>query len=289
MLIFSIGVNMNLILIDGDEKLIEIAKKSILSEYNQIEEISNWSKLELTKFDKIFLITKITNNFVSFETQSLILECKIKLKIVVVYEAKSNEIPFVSWINSLANDGNQNLSICLRIDYYELEKNINQINDTISGNDKEKKSSDVTIYTDGACSGNPGAGGWGVILMANGKYKEASGYEPDTTNNRMELTAVIKALSILKKRCNVELYSDSAYVVNAINKNWLSNWKNNGWKNSGKESVKNIELWQELDTLLNYHSVNFIKVKGHSDNEYNNRCDMLATSEISNHQIANNN
>lgn len=144
----------------------------------------------------------------------------------------------------------------------------------------EEKTFNVTIYTDGACSGNPGAGGWGAILMCDGKKKEFSGFDPETTNNKMELTAVIVALTKLKKPCNVELYSDSAYVVNALNQGWLENWKTNGWRGSDKKPVKNIELWQELDKLLGVHNVTFIKVKGHADNEYNNRCDALATGEI---------
>jgi len=144
----------------------------------------------------------------------------------------------------------------------------------------EEKTFNVTIYTDGACSGNPGAGGWGAILMCDGKMKEFSGFDPETTNNKMELTAVIVALSKLKKPCTVDLYSDSAYVVNALNQGWLENWKNNGWRGSDKKPVKNIELWEQLDELLKVHTVNFIKVKGHADNEFNNRCDVLATGEI---------
>lgn len=144
----------------------------------------------------------------------------------------------------------------------------------------EEKTFNVTIYTDGACSGNPGAGGWGAILMCDGKMKEFSGFDPETTNNKMELTAVIVALSKLKKPCTVDLYSDSAYVVNALNQGWLENWKNNGWRGSDKKPVKNIELWEQLDELLKVHTVNFIKVKGHADNEFNNRCDALATGEI---------
>lgn len=147
----------------------------------------------------------------------------------------------------------------------------------------ENKEFNVTIYTDGACSGNPGAGGWGAILMCDGKKKEFSGFEKETTNNKMELTAVIVALSKLKKQCNVELYSDSAYVVNAINQGWLENWKANGWKGSDKKPVKNIDLWLKLDALLMEHNVTFIKVKGHADNPYNNRCDALATGEIAMH------
>ena len=141
----------------------------------------------------------------------------------------------------------------------------------------------VIIYTDGACSGNPGPGGWGAVLMYNDNKKEISGYNSNTTNNIMEITAVIEALKLLKFECEVEIYSDSAYVVNAYNQKWIENWKKNNWKTSGKEPVKNKELWQELDSLVNMHKVKFIKVKGHADNEWNNRCDELATGEIAQH------
>ena len=120
----------------------------------------------------------------------------------------------------------------------------------------------VTIYTDGACSGNPGPGGWGAILMYNGTSKEISGASKDTTNNIMEITAVLEALKLLKEECEVQVYSDSAYVVNAFNQGWIYNWRKNNWRTAGKDKVE------------------FIKVKGHSDNEYNNRCDFLATSAI---------
>ena len=139
---------------------------------------------------------------------------------------------------------------------------------------------EVTIYTDGACSGNPGPGGWGSILMYKGNRKEISGGKLDTTNNIMELTAVIEGLKLLKFPCSVKLYSDSAYVVNAFNQKWIYGWIKNGWKNASKEPVKNKELWQELYDLTRIHEVEFIKVKGHSDNEYNNRCDELARNAI---------
>lgn len=138
----------------------------------------------------------------------------------------------------------------------------------------------VTIYTDGACSGNPGPGGWGAILMWQGKKKEIAGGCKNTTNNIMEITAVIEALKLLKYACEVDLYSDSAYVVNAFRQKWIENWKKNNWKTASKEPVKNKELWQELDKLTQIHQVKFHKVKGHSDNEFNNRCDELARGEI---------
>lgn len=140
----------------------------------------------------------------------------------------------------------------------------------------------VIIYTDGACSGNPGPGGWGSILMMGENRKEISGGKKDTTNNVMELTSVIEALKLLKRPCKVDLYSDSAYVVNAFLQNWILGWIKNGWKNSSKEEVKNKELWQELFSLTKIHDVTFHKVKGHADNEYNNRCDELARNAIKN-------
>ena len=140
---------------------------------------------------------------------------------------------------------------------------------------------EVIIYTDGACSGNPGPGGWGSILMYKENVKEISGAMKNTTNNIMELTAVIEALKLLKFKCNVKLYSDSAYVVNAFNQKWIYGWIKNGWKNSNKEPVKNKELWEELYSLSKIHNIEFIKVKGHADNIYNNRCDEMARNAIS--------
>lgn len=139
----------------------------------------------------------------------------------------------------------------------------------------------VKIYTDGACSGNPGPGGYGAILMYEQLEKEISGFEKETTNNQMELKAVIEALKLIKYECDLEIYSDSAYIVNAFDKGWIYNWEKNNWKTADKKDVKNKEMWFELYTLLKGHNYKFIKVKGHSDNEYNNRCDKLATDQIS--------
>lgn len=141
----------------------------------------------------------------------------------------------------------------------------------------------VIVYTDGACRGNGREntiGAYGIVLMYNGAKKEIKKAVLNTTNNIMELTAVIEALSILKEPCEVELYSDSAYVVNAINNKWIDSWLKNGWRTSSKEPVKNKELWESLIEVLKNHKVKFIKVKGHSDNEYNNRCDALANEAM---------
>ena len=136
----------------------------------------------------------------------------------------------------------------------------------------------ITIYTDGACSGNPGPGGWGAVLILGQYKKELSGAEKETTNNRMELTAAIMALSALKKPCHVELFSDSAYLVNAFNNDWIKNWQKNGWRNSQKKPVENKDLWEKLVMLTANHEVAFVKVKGHADNKWNNRCDKLAVA-----------
>lgn len=138
---------------------------------------------------------------------------------------------------------------------------------------------EVKLYTDGACSGNPGPGGYGAILIYKGVEKEIAGAELNTTNNKMEIMAVIKGLEMIKEPCNVTVYSDSAYVVNAIQMGWLDSWRKNNWKKADKSKVKNIELWEQLIELMKVHNVTFVKVKGHSDNEYNNRCDKLAVEQ----------
>lgn len=138
----------------------------------------------------------------------------------------------------------------------------------------------VDLYTDGACSGNPGAGGYGAILIYRGIEKEISGGEHSTTNNRMEIFAVIAGLRCLKESCDVTIYSDSAYTVNAFNEGWIQGWKTNGWKKADGKPVLNADLWLELLSLMEPHEIRFVKVKGHADNEYNNRCDALARAAI---------
>lgn len=137
----------------------------------------------------------------------------------------------------------------------------------------------VYIYTDGACSGNPGPGGWGAVLVYNGVEKELSGSEKETTNNRMEMTAVIKALSALKEKCDITLTTDSKYVCDAINKGWVYSWKKNNWKKADKKPALNVDLWEQLLDLLNKQQVEFIWVKGHNGHKYNERCDELAVNE----------
>lgn len=143
----------------------------------------------------------------------------------------------------------------------------------------------VIIYTDGACSGNPGVGGWGVVMFYKEHCKELFGGEENTTNNKMELTAVIQALSTLKRECKVKLYTDSVYVKEGIT-NWIFSWKKNNWKTSSKQEVKNKELWQKIDELTKQHKIEWFWVKGHNDNEYNEKADELARKGIA--EIRNN-
>ena len=136
---------------------------------------------------------------------------------------------------------------------------------------------EVELFSDGACSGNPGPGGWGAVLRFKGIEKELSGGEPDTTNNRMELTAVISALSMLKEPCDVVLTSDSKYVTDAINAGWLQKWSSNGWRKGNKKPVENIDLWEQLVPLLCVHGVRFGWVKGHNGHPENEECDRIAS------------
>lgn len=138
---------------------------------------------------------------------------------------------------------------------------------------------EVKIYTDGACSGNPGPGGWGAVLVYNNIEKELSGSEAETTNNRMELTAVLESLKALKEPCKVILTTDSKYVCDAINQKWVYSWQKNNWKKSDKKPALNIDLWKKLLELLDIHKVEFIWVKGHNGHKYNERCDNLAVAE----------
>ena len=141
---------------------------------------------------------------------------------------------------------------------------------------------DILMYTDGACSGNPGPGGWGAVLRYNGKIREMSGFEADTTNNRMELTAVIEALSALKEKCSVMLCTDSKYVADAITLGWARSWQRNGWKKADKKPALNSDLWEKLLSLLDAHLVRIVWVKGHAGHPENERCDTLAVEAIKN-------
>lgn len=146
---------------------------------------------------------------------------------------------------------------------------------------------EVEIYTDGACSGNPGSGGWGVILRCNGVEKELSGGEVETTNNRMELTAVIEGLKALKKSCKVIIYTDSRYVMDGVTR-WLPNWLQNGWRTANKKSpVKNIDLWQTLESLLKKHQIKWVWVKGHNGHTENERVDELARNQAKSRVLPN--
>ncbi len=161
----------------------------------------------------------------------------------------------------------------------EVMRNFSDVCAKIHQEQRNSPMKTVTIYTDGACSGNPGPGGWGAILSYNGQEKELSGGEPETTNNRMELTGVIQALSALKEPCTVELYSDSKYVIDALQKGWVWGWKKKGWIKSDKKPALNVDLWEQLLPLVQKHELHYHWVKGHAANEKNNRCDELAVAE----------
>ncbi len=139
---------------------------------------------------------------------------------------------------------------------------------------------DVTIYTDGACSGNPGPGGWAALLMYQGKERVITGAERNTTNNRMELAAVVEALRVLKEPVKAAVHTDSAYIANAFQQGWIDNWQKKGWMTAGKKPVKNQDLWKDLLAQMARHEVTFVKVKGHSDDELNNRVDRLAVEAL---------
>lgn len=142
-----------------------------------------------------------------------------------------------------------------------------------------KKLPEVILYTDGACRGNPGPGGWAALLIWNGKEKEIAGGDPQTTNNRMEMKAIIEGLKTLKRPCHVKIHSDSALIINTFTKGWIDNWLKKGWKKSDKKPVENRDLWEEMLRAAEPHKLSWIKVKGHSDDELNNRVDALAVAE----------
>lgn len=139
---------------------------------------------------------------------------------------------------------------------------------------------EVEIYTDGACSGNPGPGGWAAVLQSNGRIKELSGFALQTTNQRMELTAAVEGLKALKTTCAVTLYSDSAYLVNAFRQDWFGKWEKNGWQSARRQPVENQDLWKELLRLSRIHRITWVKVKGHAGDKWNERCDVLAREAI---------
>lgn len=300
----------NLVIYENDLfEIVDIFSKKVENDelsYISFEKLDREMIIQ-NSYDNIFVFAREDFSFLSSKSFEIILFCscevaQAKINVILFYDTENGRDCVSKWINSVQTSEDEKLKLSLNVDFKNWKSSADKILNVITLKDscesnslknenlifqnnqkilsKNEINKFVTIYTDGACSGNPGAGGWGAVLIAGEKRKEISGFDPLTTNNKMELTAVIKALSMLKQQCNVELFSDSAYVVNAINLGWLENWKKNNFIGSDKKPVKNIELWKDLDELLSYHNVNFNKVKGHSDNELNNRCDELATGEI---------
>ena len=281
---------MNLILVDGlNDREFEIIKQAKYADKTEILKLAEFDLAKVSNYKNITIyaglfLNFVTNNFI-FAVDKLIAENikKVQIDVVFVENLGENAKIAIDWLNSLNDRYSLSFKVKSEIDRYNLADEMNIELDSSSKLNQNQAENIVTIYTDGACSGNPGAGGWGAILFHGSHKKEISGFEPNTTNNKMEITAVIRALELLKAPCTVELYSDSAYVVNAITLGWLENWKNNNWLGSDKKQVKNIEYWKRLDELMHIHIVHFNKVKGHADNEFNNRCDELATGEIAMH------
>ncbi len=184
----------------------------------------------------------------------------------------------VSWVHALVGPRRKDYKVISEVDREDQNYMFEIINSQVNPQPKADRDK-LKIYTDGACSGNPGCGGWAAVIISETDAQELSGGEFDTTNNRMEIMAAIKALESLKSPSDIELYSDSAYLVNTFELGWIEQWKRNHWRNSDKVLVKNIDLWQKLDALTDFHNVKFLKVKGHADVEYNNICDKLAVAE----------
>lgn len=278
---------MDLILFDGlsknEQEIMSSAKSNSKTDCFKLSE---FALLDLNNYKKITIYTGLFLNFVSKDFLDLVESLvknnskKVQIDVIFVENLGENAKIAIDWLNSINEKYSLKFSVKAEMDWNDFIQSFKSNEKKEAENFDVKKDNNVTIYTDGACSGNPGPGGWGAILFHGSHKKEISGFEANTTNNRMEITAVIRALEMLKAPCTVELYSDSAYVVNAIKLGWLENWKNNGWIGSDKKPVKNIEYWKRLDELMNIHQVNFNKVKGHADNEFNNRCDELATGEI---------
>ena len=281
---------MNLVLIDGlNANEFEIIKKAKANENSEVFKLVNFDLKNINNYENITLYSGLFLNFVTsnliFYVDKMINENikKLQIEVVFVENLGENAKIAIDWLNSINERYSLAFKVKAEIDRYNLAEEMCAVSNNMSKISQNQADNIVSIYTDGACSGNPGAGGWGAILFHGSHKKEISGFEPNTTNNKMEITAVIRALELLKAPCTVELYSDSAYVVNAIKLGWLENWKKNNWLGSDKKQVKNIEYWKRLDELMQIHKVNFNKVKGHADNEFNNRCDELATGEIAAH------
>lgn len=278
---------MNLILVDGlNENEFKIIKNAKGADKTEIIKLAEYDLSKITNYENITIYTGLFLNFVTsnfiFSVERMINENikKLQIDVVFVENLGENAKIAIDWLNLMNEKYSLSFKVISEIDRFHLADEFEVIKNSNLKISQNQTDNLVTIYTDGACSGNPGAGGWGAILFHGSHKKEISGFEQNTTNNKMEITAVIRALELLKAPCTVELYSDSAYVVNAIKLGWLENWKNNHWLGSDKKQVKNIDYWKRLDELMQVHNVNFNKVKGHADNEFNNRCDELATGEI---------
>ena len=278
------GNLMNLIIYEGfgDIELEKLSRTFDKKQFALID-IQNFDGENLDKFEKIIILAQEVYTFLSTQVQEFLVKyAENRVIELAVVKAKVDETTLIqSWLNSVCVKDGKNIKFITSINYENLDEGLQNLFNLSQR--KLENADKVVIYTDGACSYNPGPGGWAAYIMYGSKTKKLSGFEEETTNNRMELMAIIQGLSALNRPCRVELYSDSAYVVNGMKQDWLTNWKANKWKNSDNKPVKNQELWMELDRLVSYHEIEFFKVKGHADNEFNNLVDKMATDEIAKH------
>jgi len=242
-------------------------------------------KYDETELDKVVLVCGINKFFFDIEVLDFLLRKKKVKEVDIVFAVKCNQYGHLqdtsfatSWLNEFAKNEDITYKVAAVVDDSDQEYLLDLLR-SFYLQERQTKKRVYTVYTDGSCLGNPGEGGWGAIVMQKGcKPKEISGSVANTTNNRMEILSVVQALELIKRPSKVTVYSDSAYVVNTFNLNWIDQWKKSKWRNSEKLVVKNVDLWQKLDSLVNFHEVEFIKVKGHADDYYNNRCDELAVN-----------
>jgi len=250
-------------------------------EYKKISELH-----EDLRIDSAICVFSLSFSFFDFDSFEFLKHQKIFKGLSIVLALNrgfasgrlENSSIAVSWVHALVGPRRKDYKVISEVDREDQDYMFEIINNQVNPQPKVDRNK-FKIYTDGACSGNPGCGGWAAVIISEDKTEELFGGEFDTTNNRMEILAAIKALESLKSPSDIELYSDSAYLVNTFELGWIEQWKRNHWRNSDKVLVKNIDLWQKLDALTDFHNVKFFKVKGHADVEYNNICDKLAVAE----------
>lgn len=238
------------------------------------------------RYDEVLCVFSVVLSFFDIDAYEFLRSQKIfkKLSIILTVERSQssgkllNSSIATAWVHSLSGPRVKVMQVLAAI-YEKDEDYLSTLIDSQLFPQSQPSKKEYTIYTDGSCLGNPGCGGWAAVVCCDGKTTNLTGGTFDTTNNRMEIMAALRALESIKEPSKIEIFSDSAYLVNAFELGWLEQWKNSRWRNSDKVLVKNIDLWQKIDALVNFHEVKFSKVKGHADVELNNLCDKLAVAE----------